>query len=391
MPTGLLELSPWACIGITLLLTHITIASVTIFLHRYQAHNALSLHPAVSHFFRFWLWLTTGMVTREWVAVHRRHHARCESAEDPHSPQVAGLWRVLLGGTALYRRAARDAETIARYGKGTPDDWLEHKLYSRFPILGILIMAAIDLALFGLAGIAVFTVQMLWIPFWAAGVINGLGHFWGYRNFETPDASRNLAPVGILIGGEELHNNHHAYAQSARLSNKWWEFDIGWLYIRTLALLGLARVRRIAPRVRIERGRQTIDLDTLRAVVSDRYHVLTLYGRKVIRPVLRAERRTGHAVGRPLPRRARKLLTRPDIRLDARARALVQELLEHSQSLATVYRFRTQLQAIWNRTTGDGGARVDRLKAWCAEAERSGIEALQEFAQVLRGYTLQTP
>ncbi len=246
MLDGLLDLSFQGYIGATLLLTHITIASVTIFLHRHQAHNALTLHPSVSHFFRGWLWLTTGMVTREWVAVHRKHHAKCETVDDPHSPQVRGILQVLFGGVGLYRTAVRDQETLDHYGNGTPDDWLERHVYSRSPLTGILIMGAIDVLLFGVAGLIIFTVQMLWIPLWAAGVINGLGHFWGYRNFETTDASRNLSPVGILIGGEELHNNHHAYPQSARLSNKWWEFDIGWLYIRILAVLGLARVRRIA-------------------------------------------------------------------------------------------------------------------------------------------------
>lgn len=390
MLEGLLDLSLPGLVGVTLLMTHITIAGVTIFLHRHQAHNALTLHPAVSHFFRAWLWLTTGMVTREWVAVHRRHHAKCETADDPHSPQVSGILRVLFGGVGLYRRAARDAHTLAHYGSGTPDDRLERRLYSRFPYLGLALMAAIDLLLFGAAGAAVFVVQILWIPFWAAGVINGLGHFAGYRNFETGDASRNLGPVGLLIGGEELHNNHHAYPQSARLSNKWWEFDIGWLYIRALSLLGLARVRRLAPRVRIERSRQTVDLDTLRAVLRDRYHVLSLYGRTVIRPVLRIERRASDNSGRRLLRRVRRLMTREDITLDSRALATLQEALARSQALATVYRFRSQLKALWTHTAQDGIGRVERLKAWCTEAEASGIQALQEFAGVLRGYTLQS-
>ena len=389
MLEGLLDLSFWGYIGATLLLTHITIASVTIFLHRYQAHNALTLHPSVSHFFRFWLWLTTGMVTREWVAVHRKHHAKCETVDDPHSPQVKGIWRVLLGGLGLYQIATRDAQTLEHYGNGTPDDWLERHVYSRHPMLGIALMAAVDVLLFGMPGLIIFAVQMLWIPLWAAGVINGLGHFWGYRNFETTDASRNLSPVGILIGGEELHNNHHAYAQSARLSNKWWEFDIGWLYIRTLALLGLARVRRVAPRVRIERGKQVVDLETLRAVLRDRYHVLTLYGRKVIRPVVRIERKTTDGTERTLLRQVRKLMTREDIAPDARARTILNEVLQRSQALATVYRFKTQLKALWTHTASDGASRVERLEAWCNEAERSGIKALQDFANTLRSYTLQ--
>ncbi len=387
---GLLDLSVWGYTGVMLVVTHITIASVTIFLHRHQAHNALTLHPVVSHFFRFWLWLTSGMVTKEWVAVHRKHHAKCETAEDPHSPQVEGIWKVLLGGVGLYRDAIRDADTLKRYGKGTSNDWLERRVYSRFPYLGIVIMALLDVLLFGSAGIIIFVVQMLWIPLWAAGVINGLGHFWGYRNFETTDASRNLSPFGILIGGEELHNNHHAYTQSARLSNRWWEFDIGWLYIKILALFGLARVRRIAPKVRIERDKQVVDLETLRAVVRDRYRILTLYGRKVIRPVVRAECRTSHGAARTLLRRVRKLMIREDITLDMHARATLNKALQHSQTLETVYRFKAQLKAIWINTANDGAKRLERLKTWCAEAENSGIEALQDFANILRGYTLQT-
>jgi stearoyl-CoA desaturase (delta-9 desaturase) len=387
---GLLELSLAGYFVVTLVLTHITIASVTIYLHRYQAHNALTLHPAVSHFFRFWLWLTTGMVTREWVAVHRKHHAKCETVEDPHSPQVVGIWKVLLGGVGLYQAATRQTETLEHYGKGTPDDWLERRVYSRFPYLGVVLLAAIDVLLFGVAGLIIFAVQMLWIPFWAAGVINGLGHFWGYRNFETTDASRNLSPFGILIGGEELHNNHHAYAQSARLSNKWWEFDIGWFYIKALAMLGLARIRRVAPKVCISPDKKVVDLETLRAVVRDRYHVLTLYGRKVILPVLRAEHRASHGPARRLMRRVRKLMTREDITLDARARATLDEALQHSQTLQTVYQFKAQLKAVWMHTAGDRAKRVERLKTWCAEAEDSGIKALQNFADVLRGYTLHT-
>jgi len=390
MVQGLLDCSLWGYIAVTLALTHITIASVTIFLHRYQAHNALTLHPVVSHFFRFWLWLTTGMVTREWVAVHRKHHAKCETADDPHSPQVKGLWKVLLGGVVLYRTATLDTEALDHYGNGTPSDWLERHVYGRYPLLGITVMAVVDILLFGIAGVIIFAVQMVWIPFWAAGVINGLGHYRGYRNFETTDASRNLSPIGLLIGGEELHNNHHAYAQSARLSNKWWEFDVGWLYIRTLALLGLAQVRRVAPKVRIARGRQVVDLETLRAIVRDRYHVLTLYGRKVIRPVVRAEHRASHGAGRTLLRRVRKLMTREDIALDARALATLNEVLQRSHSLATVYRFKAQLKELWTHTASDGACRVERLKSWCAEAEGSGIKALQDFAGVLRGYTLQT-
>lgn len=389
MLESLSNLPLWSYIGITLLLTHMTIASVTIFLHRHQAHNALTLHPIASHFFRFWLWLTTGLVTREWVAVHRRHHAKCETAGDPHSPQIVGLWKVLFGGVWLYSTAKRDGKTLEHYGSGTPDDWLERNIYSRFSVLGVVIMAGLDGFLFGAAGMVIFAVQMAWIPFWAAGVVNGLGHFSGYRNFETTDASRNLSPLAILIGGEELHNNHHAYPHSAKLSNKWWEFDIGWLYIKMLALTGLARIRRVSPKVHIARGKRVADLQTLRAVVRDRYHILTLYGRRVIRPVVRAESRINHAVRSKPLRQIRKLMMREDILPDARGIALLSDALQHSETLNTVYRFKARLKELWTRAALDGARRVEFLEAWCAEAENSGIQALQDFADLLRGYTLK--
>ena len=247
LDTGLTGFSAWQIVAYTLAVTHVTIAGVTIYLHRCQAHRALDLHPVVSHFFRFWLWLSTGMVTREWAAIHRKHHAKCETEQDPHSPQTRGLKKVLLEGSELYREESRNLETLQKYGHGTPDDWIERNLYTRFSFAGVYLTLALNVALFGVIGISVFAVQMLWIPIFAAGVINGLGHWWGYRSWDSPDASTNIAPWGILIGGEELHNNHHAFASSAKLSSKWYEFDIGWMYIRILSILGLATVRRVAP------------------------------------------------------------------------------------------------------------------------------------------------
>lgn len=387
---GLLHLSVWGLVGMTLLLTHITIASVTIFLHRHQSHNSLSLHPIVSHFFRFWLWFTTGMVTKQWVAIHRKHHAKCETTDDPHSPQVYGLKKLLLQGSELYRAEAKNADTLEKYGQGTPNDWLERHVYSRYPFLGISLCLLLDVALFGVIGITIFAVQMLWIPFWAAGVINGIGHYWGYRNFETLDASRNISPWGILIGGEELHNNHHAHAQSARLSNKWWEFDIGWFYIRSLALLGLAKVKKIAPAIQIVAGKHIIDLETVRAVIRHRFHIMKLYGRKVIKPVLRAERRKADGYLSKLYTRARKLLTREDLKLDTSAKMLLHDVLQHSTALNTVFRFKQQLKEIWQHSAHNQARRVERLQQWCLEAEKTGIQALQEFAAYLRSYSLQT-
>jgi stearoyl-CoA desaturase (delta-9 desaturase) len=227
-----------------LLTTHITIMSVTIYLHRSQAHRSVQLHPAVAHFMRFWLWLTTGMVTQEWVAVHRRHHQKCDQPEDPHSPVQVGIWRVLFGGAWLYRQSCQDRSMIAELSHGTPQDWIEKHVYRKFPLVGVGLLLLINLSMFGWTGAVCWLVQMAWIPFWAAGVVNGLGHWWGYRNGDTADSSTNISPWGIIIGGEELHNNHHLDPTSARLSRRWWEFDIGWMYISILRFFKLAHVKR---------------------------------------------------------------------------------------------------------------------------------------------------
>ena len=390
LSNGLLHFSIWQLVGITLLMTHITIAAVTIFLHRHQSHSSLSLHPIVSHCFRFWLWLTTGMVTKEWVAIHRKHHAKCETAEDPHSPQVYGIKKLMLEGVELYRNEARNQETLEKYGQGTPDDWLERNVYARHPAWGIALMLIINVVLFGVIGITIFAVQMLWIPVLAAGVINGIGHYWGYRNFETSDASRNIVPWGILIGGEELHNNHHAHAQSARLSNKWWEFDIGWFYIRLFELLGLARVKRIAAKLHMVEGKQLVDIETVRAVIRHRFLIMKLYGRKVIKPVLKHERQRVDAYAAKLFQRVRKLMTREDIKLDGSALQTLNDALKQSKALETVYHFKQQLKELWQHSASNQAKRVERLQQWCAEAEKTGIQALQDFAAYLRSYTLQT-
>ncbi len=386
---GFFTLTIWGYLGVALVLTHITIASVTIFLHRHQSHRALALNPVVSHFFRFWLWLTTGMVTREWVAVHRKHHARCETPDDPHSPRHKGILKVLFGGVVLYHREATNPKTVERFGHGTPDDWLERNVYSAHPLLGATLMGIIDLVLFGLPGLAIFVTQMLWIPFWAAGVINGLGHFCGYRGFETRDASRNIVPWGILIGGEELHNYHHAYAASARMSNKWWEFDLGWLYIRFLALCRLAQIKRLAPRAIVHKGPQTIDGETVRAVVSQRFYILKRYGQIVIRPALREARRNTDRIGRRMIRQARKLLIREDLQPDPNSAAMVDRVLEQDKTLAKIYQFKQQLKEVWAGKSSGLPGRIERLQAWCTASEQSGIEALEEFAAFLRGHRLQ--
>lgn len=388
---GILDLSPWQVVIATLLLTHVTIVAVTVYLHRAQAHRALELHPAVSHFFRFWLWLTTGMVTREWVAVHRRHHAKCETPEDPHSPQVLGLGKVLAEGAELYKQAAADPEVVTRYSHGTPDDWIERNLYSRYTWQGVGLMLILDLVLFGVYGITVWAVQMLWIPIFAAGVINGVGHYFGYRNFESPDAATNIVPWGILIGGEELHNNHHAFPSSARLSSKPWELDIGWGYIRLLSWLRLARVKKVAPEPHVIAGKQQVDLDTLRAVVVGRMHVFARYTREVLTPVSRVELCRSERHCRRMFRRAKRLLARDAARLDAAARGRLEQLLAQSQSLATVYQYRERLRELWERTTPSQEALLKSLQEWCQQAEATGIQALEGFARRLRGYSLAGP
>lgn len=387
MSSGLLNLGTFGVIAYTLLLTHITIAAVTIFLHRHQAHRALTLHPVVSHFFRFWLWLTTGMVTRQWVAVHRKHHAKCETPDDPHSPQVLSLRKVLLEGAELYRREADNDATLAVYGKGTPDDALERRLYSRHPYAGIVVMLGVNLLLLGPIGLTVWAVQMIWIPLFAAGVINGVGHYVGYRTYASPDAATNILPWGILIGGEELHNNHHAYPGSARLSSQPWEFDIGWFYIRTLERLGLARVTKVAPApARVLHPAAPPGLETLRTLAMHRMQVLGRY-RRVIKAAYRAElRRLGRRDGLlPL---ARALLLRDDVLHDSKARQRLQQVLARSEVLATVYRFRERLQEIWQGAAGSQDKALAALEQWRRDAEASGVAALQEFARRLGGWRI---
>ena len=387
MYSGILDLPWWGYILVALALTHVTIAGVTIFLHRHQAHRALELGPIPSHFFRFWLWMTTGMITKEWAAIHRKHHAKCETAEDPHSPQVLGLNRVLWTGVFLYVKESRNADTMERYGHGTPDDWLERRLYSPLHKAGVVLMLGIDVALLGVwPGALIWVVQMVWIPFWAAGVVNGIGHFWGYRNFACADASTNFFPLGILIGGEELHNNHHAFATSAKLSNKWYEFDVGWLYIRLLEMLGLARVKKVAPIPRLGAIRPAIDLDMLQAVVTHRYDVLAKY-LKTLRHLaaeefdqLRIDAREG--------RMMKRLLGEDRAALPAPQKERLTAVLDRSEPLAKAYAMRADLEALWARSSASHDQLVKQLQDWVASAEQSGIRQLEEFSRRLRCYAV---
>ena len=388
MYSGIFDLSFWGFVAVTLGLTHITIAAVTIYLHRYSAHRGLDLHPIVSHFFRFWLWITTGMETKQWTAVHRKHHARCETDEDPHSPQIMGLNKIMWEGADLYKLESVKPETLEKFGQGTPDDWMERNVYTGHSVAGIVSMLVINFVLFGFIGITIWAIQMMWIPIFAAGVINGVGHFWGYRNFQADDASRNILPWGILIGGEELHNNHHAYPSSARLSNKWWEFDIGWMYIRLLEIAGLAHVKKVAPKLLVGND-AACDLETLQAIVLSRYEVLTKYARSLQQTCAEeiARLRAAHAVN--VDRKSvRRLLDSDARKLSAFDRERVKEMLSNSKKLETVYSMREDLTALWQRSSATKEQLVHELEDWCRRAEASGIDALQEFSLRLRRYRL---
>ena len=390
---GLVPLPWWGYIVVGLVFTHITIAAVTIYLHRSQAHRGLDLHPLVSHFFRFWLWLTTGMVTKEWVAIHRKHHAKVETAEDPHSPQTRGINKVFWEGAELYRDEAKNGETLDKYGLGTPDDWIERNVYTRHSWEGVGLMLVVNLALFGPLGATIWAVQMAWIPVTAAGIINGIGHYWGYRNFSCEDASRNIVPWGILIGGEELHNNHHAYGTSAKLSSRWYEFDLGWAYIRTLEMLGLAKVRKVAPRLKLDRAKLNADLDTLQAVITHRYAVLTSYASSLKQAYahevasLRERARRGELTPEmPSFSRLRKWFQSDAQTLPETDRVHLATTLEQSKSLSTIYAMRQELAALWERSNDSREQLLARLQDWCHRAEASNIVALQRFSRRLRSF-----
>jgi stearoyl-CoA desaturase (Delta-9 desaturase) len=386
---GVLNAPWWLVVIYTLITTHITICSVTIFLHRAQAHRALDLHAIPSHFFRLWLWMGTGMLTKEFVAVHRKHHAKCETAEDPHSPQTRGIKALLLTGVELYQAESENPETLDKYGKGTPDDWVERNVYSRFTWQGVGLMLILDLLLFGGIGATVWAVQMLWIPVMATGIINGIGHWWGYRNFESPDASRNISPWGIVIGGEELHNNHHTYPTSAKFSVKRGEFDIGWFYIRGLEMLGLAHVKKLPPKLELGGVRAVADGKTLDAVIANRYEVMARYATQMKLAVaaelahLKEQGAQNSARFRNL-RVAKTWLHRDDDKIPHGFKDNLAQALGDSPRLAKLVAMREELRALWTRTGVSAEQLVADLQAWCRKAEESGIAALQEFSLKLR-------
>ncbi|TDY34169.1 fatty acid desaturase [Janthinobacterium sp. 75] len=388
MATGVTDLSAWQVFLYTMVVTHITIASVTIYLHRHQAHRALELHAIPSHFFRFWLWLTTGQVTKEWAAIHRKHHAKCDTDEDPHSPVTRGIKKVFWEGAELYRAESKNMETMAKYGHGTPTDWIERNLYTKYSWLGVVSLFVINFVLFGVIGISVWAVQMMWIPITAAGIINGIGHYWGYRNYDCADAATNIIPFGILIGGEELHNNHHTYATSAKLSSKWYEIDIGWAYIRALEMLGLAKVKKLAPEPKFSHGKLEADFETLQSVIANRYDVMAKYAKSIKHAWKEELEHLKHKaeLEKRFLKSSRKLMQREPGKLADAHHEQLSELFQHSKALETMHHMRVELGAIWERSHFTREQLLQKLQDWCTRAEASGIKSLQDFSLRLRSY-----
>ena len=382
---GLCPLSFWGYVLVAVVFVQITMMAVTLYLHRDAAHRAVDLHPALRHFFRFWIWYSSGMVTREWVAVHRKHHAFSDLPGDPHSPVTLGLKKILLEGAEVYRESTRDAAVVEQYGRGTPDDWMERHVYSSHRNLGITTLVLVDLLLFGVPGIIILSVQLIAMPLFAAGVINGVGHAIGYRTFECDNAARNVLPWGLLVGGEELHNNHHAFPSSARFSMRRGEIDIGWVVLRLLSVVGLARVRKVAPRALMDAPRAVVDLDTVRTLITARMDVLRNYARTVTLPVLKLEIARGAG---SLGVQVRRLLIRHPSLLDDTSKARLQQVLAEHAALRTVYDFRDRLSVLWSGSIGNNERLIAHLRQWIVEAEASGVDRLQAFAQSLKGYRL---
>ena len=383
---GILGLGFWGYVLAGAIGVHVTLIAITLYHHREQAHRSVDLHPALRHFFRFWLWMNTGVITKQWVAVHRKHHAMCERDGDPHSPQLVGLKTVLLQGAELYRQEARNPETVEKYGRGTPDDWVERHVYSRWPNVGIGLLFFVIVFLFGLPGIALYGFQLITMPLLAAGIINGLSHARGYRNFETDDASTNLWPLAVFVAGEELHNNHHAFPSSARFSQRPWEIDLGWWHLRLFAALGLARIRRVAPKPELVEEATNPDIDALRSILINRMHVLRHYRRSVTFPVLRGEIRQYKGKARAPIRRAKRWLTRHPSLLDNQSQERLAELMEKYPGLKTVMEYRNDLKALWENTGLSNERLLAELTGWCSRAEASGIEALEEFSAYLKSF-----
>ena len=387
---GLFQFGWLAMLLYLLVVTQVTIFTVTLYLHRSQAHRGVDFHPLVAHFFRFWSWLTTSMITREWAAIHRKHHAKCETEEDPHSPMHKGIHNVMWKGADMYREARLDRASIEQYGKGCPDDWIERHLYTPHATMGPVAMLLVNFVLFGAWGVAIWAIQMAWIPFWAAGVINGLGHWWGYRNFETTDTATNLSPWGVWVGGEELHNNHHAFPSSAKFALRKWEFDIGWAAIKLFASVRLAKVLRVAPSLNLRPNIKVPDAETVKALLACRFQAMTDYQRNVLKPALREEAAAAGAKLRALlPRKLRKGMVDDGRWLSPESREQLQRWIAERPRINTLIEYRARLAEVLESRSHDASEKLKRLQAWCAEAEASGVRALQEYSARLKGYALQ--
>ena len=387
---ALFDLPWWGYVLVALGLTHITIAGTTLYLHRAMSHRSVTLHPIVCHFFRFWLWISTGIVTKEWVAIHRKHHAAVETDEDPHSPVVKGFNTIMWLGAWEYHKEVRHSDALEKYGFGCPDDWLERNIYTRQTYMGPVSMLILNLILFGLPGFAIWITQMLWIPLWAAGVINGVGHYFGYRNFGTPDASRNIIPIAFFIGGEELHNNHHAFASSAKFSNKPWEFDLGWMYLCILEKFNLADVKRRQPGLAIAKEKMNCDIDTVKAILENRFQVMANYTREVTRRVCQEEAQAARAEGSDegMLKRAHSLMKKEREKLDVFSQRKLTTLLQQNPTLELVDTMHQRLHDIWAKTSVSNENLLTSLEEWCRSAEESGVEALKEFSTRLKQYVL---
>ncbi|MBS0381946.1 MAG: fatty acid desaturase [Proteobacteria bacterium] len=385
---GLANAGWLAILVYVLVTTQLTIFAVTLYLHRSQAHRGVDFHPVVSHFLRFWNWLGTGMVTKEWVAIHRKHHAHCETEQDPHSPQVVGIRKVFFEGAELYRTAATNHADMEKYGRGTPDDWMERHVYTPHPYLGVTLLAIIDLALFGVLGGAIWALQMAWIPFWAAGVVNGIGHWWGYRNFETADTATNLTPWGVWIGGEELHNNHHAFPSSAKFALRKFEVDIGWLVIRGLEKVKLAKVLRVAPTLDERPNVSLPDSETLKALLTHRFEAMTDYYKTVIKPTVREQSNAEgtRRFGAMTRRRLRRALANGGRWLDKNGKQRLAAAIENRPRLQQISEYRARLAALMEQRRPENA--LAALQQWCHDAEASGNRKLVEFAARLKRYAV---
>lgn len=389
LENGLLNASTWQIVIMTLIAVQVTLAGVSLFLHREQTHRGIILNPFLRHFFRFWTWFTTGMLTKDWVAIHRKHHAFCETQQDPHSPQIHGIRKVLFHGVNLYTQERKKRETIEKYGKDTPNDWIERNIYTRFHYLGIVLLALTDIALFGVIGLLVYAIQMLWIPFFAAGVINGIGHFTGYRNYRTDDSSRNITRFGFFIMGEELHNNHHAFPSSCKFAHRKGEHDIGWYLIKVLSFLKLCEIKKVVPVLNENSRAETINSDTVKAILTHKFNVLQQYIKDVIKPTVMNEYHdASRKVKKHLNRYMSSLSLDPKfIKKDIRKK--ISDNIDNSTTINTLIAYKQELQSIWNNNTLSMDEMITAIKDWCQKAEHSGISFLQEFAKKLSTYTLK--